>query len=479
VSILEDHTIDEPAKVVTTLVSVNTTQSTVTPFASGADFYSSATFNPSGTRIAWIQWYHPDMPWYGAELIVADIEFANGAVSQKNAVKIAGEPLRVSVAQPRWVDDNVLLFTSDESGYQNPWIVDLSSSGKVAGPLFSANVAEDFGEPAWFLGDACFVIMDADTVIFTAMQGGVSVLYRVSLASRVSTQLNCPFVHVSRLRRISATQLAFMGESTHEPLAIVVCTLDSGTTPSYKVVKSSASGSTSNIAPYFAEPKSVGFQNDQGQEVFMMYYDPFNPDFVAPAGEKPPLIVYIHGGPTSIATQGLSLKQQYFTSRGYAWVDVNYGGSSGYGRKYMCVLSLVAGLSTDVFTCFSDRLNPNWGIVDVTDSVSSIKYLISIGAVDPARVVITGGSSGGYTTLQSMCTTTDVYAAGTSSYGISDLTMLMKDTHKFESHYPEVLLGGTPETVPDVYYDRSPVNNAEKIKSPLLVRLSTQHISSV
>lgn len=334
VSILEDHTIDVPASVVTTLVSVNTNTSTLTTFASGADFYSSATFSPSGTRITWIQWYFPDMPWDGTELYVADIDIVNGAAVPNNAVKIAGERLKTSAVQPRWVTDDVLLFTSDQSGYQNPWIIDLSAGTSGASPLFKQNITEDFGEPAWFLGDVCNAILDENTVIYTSMRSGKSVLYYVTLSDRSIVEISCPFVHMSRLRRISSSRFAFLGESAVEPIAVVVCTLNGTQDPDYEVAKSS-SGSTADIAPYFSTPEAMQFNNADDEPVFIVYYSPTNPDFVPPQGEKPPLVVFVHGGPTSLTTQGMNLKQQYFTSRGYAWVNVNYGGSSGYGRKYM------------------------------------------------------------------------------------------------------------------------------------------------
>ena len=278
------------------------------------------------------------MPWDGAELMVADVAYSNGAVSPVNPVKIAGQPVTISVAQPHWVNDDVLIFTSDQSGYQNPWICDVSDPTNSAGPLFDVEVNEDFGEPAWYLGDSCYAILDEDTIIFTAMRDGRSVLYLVTLSNRTRTELPCPFVHVSRLRKISTTQVAFLGESDFDPVAIVVCTLNGASVPEYEVVKSSGSGNLADLVPYFATPQSKSFTNEQDQTVYMVYYSPTNPDFIAPPQEKPPLVVYVHGGPTSLTTQGLSLKQQYFTSRGYAWVNVNYGGSSGYGRKYMWVV---------------------------------------------------------------------------------------------------------------------------------------------
>lgn len=337
-SILEDHTNPAPSDVVTTLVIIDTNSSTVKPFASGADFYSSGIFNPSGTRVAWLQWFHPDMPWEGSELIVADITLNSGSLTQNNARKVAGEKGKISAMQPQWADDDTLVFTSDESGWQNPYVARFAS-GLLHGPalVFNKATEEDFAEPAWTLGDTYYAVLDKKTAIFSALRDGRSILYKIDLEDKNVQELSSPFVHISRVRKLSASEIVFLGERTDQALALVIGTVNKSDSIDYQVVQPDTDNESENLRPFFSSPFPLSFVNtDHNNEpLHVVFYPPSNPNFIAPAGEKPPCVVYVHGGPTGMTTQGLNLRKQYFTSRGWAWVDVNYGGSAGYGRSYV------------------------------------------------------------------------------------------------------------------------------------------------
>ena len=277
------------------------------------------------------------MPWEAGELIVAEVDIESGVLGYKNPRKIAGERLNISVSQPQWASDDTLLFTSDETGWHNPYIVHLSQGSEVeVSPLLKAPLQEDFASPAWSLGVTYFSILDNNNTIFTALKDGKSVLYKINLITKDVTELANPFVYVSHVRRVSGSKVAFLGERTDQSLALVIGTIDdesSTTTLDFEVLLDDKS--SANLRPYFSSPHSISVTDGKDEPVHVVFYPPHNPGYVAPTGEKPPRVVFVHGGPTGLTTQGLNLRKQFFTSRGWAWVDVNYGGSSGYGRKYV------------------------------------------------------------------------------------------------------------------------------------------------
>jgi dipeptidyl aminopeptidase/acylaminoacyl peptidase len=359
VSILEDHTGNvKPTEVRTTLVTINTLDRSVHPLISGSDFYSSATFNPEGDRIAWVQWDQP-MPWDGSEVHVAECSVSKNddgmeVITVKNERKLKGVWGKESAVHPKWLDKHRLLFNSDETGFQNPYIVDLSSN-LIPQRIFGDAINEDFSPPSWLLGGSFSAVLSPTHVLFTALRDGKARLYN---ATRLpgseehwkKEEIETPFVTITNLRRAGENSALFVGTRADTPAKIVsaVLMLTSATSESsndsYKVtfteLLSDASSNASSQPvdkKYFSIAHPLTFQNVHGEDVHALFYPPTNPDFVPSSKEeKAPCILSIHGGPTGSASPGLNMKIQFFTSRGLAWADLDYGGSSGYGRRYMC-----------------------------------------------------------------------------------------------------------------------------------------------
>ncbi|EPQ53311.1 alpha/beta-hydrolase [Gloeophyllum trabeum ATCC 11539] len=426
VAILEDHTKPEPANVVTQLCIIDTDAKSVTPVVSGADFYAVPRFSPSGTHLTWQQWFHPDMPWEGAEIHIAPVTVQDGQLHVAGSTYVAGKRKEISATYPFWCSDDLLIFTSDEAGYHNPWTYRVSAD--KADALLPTVVEEDFSEAAWWLGGSYGAPLDDGTALLTAFRDGRSVLYIADVRNAALTEVDCPYVNVEHIRHVGADQVVFVATAADAALPSAIISLP--------------------------QPLKLSVPPDD-EPVHVVFYPPTNPEYAGSdqAGEKPPCVVNVHGGPNWKEYQWLDWIKQYFTSRGWAWLDVNYGGSTGYGRKYL------------------DRLLGKWGIVDVQDCVRASRLLAAppYSLIDPARVVIRGASAGGYTVLEALSTFPDAFAAGTSNYGVSDVAGLANDTHKYESHYMEKMMAGTPAEIPEVYKARSPIYHAEKIKSPLLI----------
>ncbi|KAH9475568.1 Dipeptidyl peptidase family member 6 [Psilocybe cubensis] len=462
ISILEDHTIDIPSEIVTTLVVINSATKTVEPLVSGADFYALAKFSPAGDKLAWIQWFHPDMPWEGGELHVADVVFSGDkTISIKNSKRVAGERGRISASYPAWANNDTLIFTTDESGYVNPW----KFVRNTASPLFSTPIEEGFGQPLWILNFFPYVILGdrGEIVLFKASKDGRDVLYLFDLEKDSRpTPLPNPFVVIDNIRVVSAKNKVFVftGEKTNEKNSVIQCSISSLLDAEFLPLTASSSGEGDTpLSPRLvSEPQPFTLKAPpEGDPLHVVYYPPWNPNYSGSSidGEKPPCIVNVHGGPTGLTEQGLRWSKQYFTSRGWAWLDVNYGGSSGYGRRYV------------------ERLNGKWGIVDVQDCTLAPQILASApyNLIDSKRLIIRGGSAGGFTVLAALSIAKDVttFAAATSLYGVSDLGKLAEFTHKFESRYLDHLVGGTVEEAPNLYKERSPIYHAERIVTPLLI----------
>ncbi|PPQ74706.1 hypothetical protein CVT26_007557 [Gymnopilus dilepis] len=463
VSILEDHTNDVPSEVISTFVIIDSVEKKIHPLLSGADFYALPKFSPDGRRFAWIQWFHPDMPWEGAEVHVADVVASDNAIlSLQNDIHVAGVRERVAAGYPLWANNETLVFTSDESGFVNPW----KYHDGHASPLFPEPVAEDFGEPFWSLSTSPYAILDKEgkTALFSALRDGRFILYLVDL-DQVSRPkpIQSPFVELVTIRSVSREdqQVVFSGQKTNESKSIVQCSLTSLESVEFSALRASEPLEVDGIplpTDLVSEPRPIALELPSTKEpLYVVYYPPHNPAYSGSSieNETPPCVVSIHGGPTGCEYQGLSWSKQYWTSRGWGWLDVNYGGSSGYGRKYI------------------ERLNKNWGIVDIQDAIFAPTALSRspYNLVDHKRLLIRGGSAGGYTTLAclSMAQDVSVFAAATSRYGVSDLMKLAEFTHKFESRYLDHLIGGTIEEIPQVYKERSPINHADKIVTPLLI----------
>ena len=401
--------------------------------ASGADFYSNPRLCPDGRRLSWLQWNHPNMPWDGSELWVGEIGEDGTLVSSE---LITGGP-QESIFQPEWAPDGTHYFVSDRTGWWNLY----RRSGDVDEAV--APMEAEFGLPQWVFGMATYAFLDPRTILATYTRDGIWHLAIIDTASGELTPIETPFTELDEPFAADGTAVLTAGSPTL-PTAVVRYDPVSGT---FETLKRSLDD---EIDPgYLSIPEPVEFPTENGLTAHGFLYRPANQDFAAPEGELPPLLVQSHGGPTGATSTALNLPIQFWTSRGFAVLDVNYGGSTGYGRPYR------------------QRLNDTWGIVDVDDHVNGAKFLIERGLVDPDRTAIRGWSASGYTTLAAL-TFADQFQAGVSHFGISDLETMTTDTHKFESRYLDGLIGPYPEGK-DIYMERSPIHHLEGFTEPLIL----------
>lgn len=324
VSILEDHTNNTPSTVINTLVVINTTTEIVHPLLAGADFYAGAKFSPDGKHLVWKQWNHPDMPWQGSQIHVADVVADSDKVSVENDTIIAGEPGRISAEFPSWASNDSLIFTSDVSGYINPW---KHTIGTGTIPLLPLALTQEFGEPLWRLNIFPYAIIgpEGNLGLFTTIKDGRSGLYLVDLLKNFDPQpLQTPYVTMSFLRCASLqnNEVVFVGQKADEEASIVKCTLAELTgsfVPTFTVLKQNPPAPFPPEIVSIPEPKTV--LDASADPIYVVYYPPNNPDYLGSSipGELPPCVVNVHGGPTSITSQGLNWRMQYYTSRGWAW----------------------------------------------------------------------------------------------------------------------------------------------------------------
>lgn len=430
ICVREEHGGGEPAN---TIVSLSLDEGKQHIVASGNDFYSSPRLSPDGARLAYLTWNHPNMPWDGSELWVAELDDAGVIV---NRGRIAGGA-RESIFQPEWSPDGVLYFISDRSGWWN--IYRLEDTGIQ--PVYPMEA--EFGGAQWVFGLSTYAFESSDRIVCTFSQRGASRLGLLDIKRHELTPISVPYTDISFVRAQPGFAL-FNGGSPASPTAIVRVNLQTGISEVLRL------SSAVELDPeYFSVPRPIEFETSNGLTAHGFFYSPNNPNFRAPEGEKPPLLVMSHGGPTSATSTALSLRTQFWTSRGIAVLDVNYGGSTGYGRAYR------------------ERLNGEWGVVDVDDCVNGARYLVAAGEVDGSRLAIRGASAGGFTTLCAL-TFRDVFKAGASYYGVSDLEALNADTHKFESRYNDTLIGPYPERR-DLYLERSPVHHAQRLSCPIIL----------
>jgi dienelactone hydrolase len=430
IAVREDHS-GSPAEAVNTLVSINLDGSTQTVLAAGHDFYASPQLSPDGTSLVWLTWDHPNMPWDSTSLWLAPIQ-ADGRLGQPQL--IAGGPDE-SIFQPLWSPDGVLHFVSDRTGWWNLYCYQAATIEPLC-PMEA-----EFGLPQWVFGMATYGFVSSQQILCTYTQAGISYLASLDLSTRQLQTISTPYTSIAGLH-VSAHQAAFVGGSATAPAAIVRFDLQSQQCQVLRQANELV------IDPgYLSVPEAIAFPTTDNLTAHAFYYAPTNQDYTA-SNERPPLLVKSHGGPTAATSAELSLSIQYWTSRGFAVLDVNYGGSTGYGRAYR------------------QRLNGQWGIVDVADCVNGAKYLASRGQVDGDRLVIAGGSAGGYTTLCAL-TFHQVFKAGASYYGVSDLHALATDTHKFESRYLDSLIGPYPERR-DLYEQRSPIYAIDRLACPII-----------
>ena len=390
--------------------------------AAGHDFFAAPRPSPDGERLALLSWEHPRMPWDGTTLWV-------------DGKRVAGGP-EESVVCPTWSPARELHFVSDRTGWWN--LYRLGDDGPVA----LTDVEAELGEPLWAFGLQTYAFLDDGSIVCAVAQGGRTWLARLApggALERVDVERTPAWTLVSDGRRV-----AYAGASTTKGQAIVVVDLQAGS----EEVVATAGGRDLEPA-WISVPREIAFPTTGGATAHALFYAPANPGETAPDDERPPLLVRSHGGPTGRTTDSLDIETQFWTSRGFAVVDVNYGGSTGYGRAYRA------------------RLDGAWGVVDVADCVAAARHLAAAGEVDGGRVAIRGASAGGYTTLRAL-TATDAFSAGASYYGVGDLEALARDTHKFESRYLDGLVGPYPEAA-ERYRERSPIHHVDDLSCPVIL----------
>jgi dipeptidyl aminopeptidase/acylaminoacyl peptidase len=430
--IREDHSGEGEA--VNTLVAIDLeSPNSGQVLVAGNDFYSSPRLSPDGRRLAWLTWNHPNMPWDGSELWSAEIA-DDGSLDRPELV--AGG-LTESIFQPEWSPEGELFFVSDRTGW---WNLYCQSDGQIR-PVYAAEA--EFGIPQWVFGLSTYAFVSAGQIACLYSSGGATHLALLDVSRSTLESVETPFTHFSSIRAGNG-RLAFVAASPTDFLGVFELDLGNRRTRSLR-----RSSDLDIDRGFMSLPEAIEFPTEEGLTAHAFYYAPHNKEYEAPEVERPPLIVMSHGGPTGSTSSKLNLAIQYWTSRGLAVLDVNYGGSAGYGRAYR------------------QRLRDQWGIVDVDDCVNGARYLVARGAADGGRLAIRGGSAGGYTTLRAL-TFNDVFHAGASLYGLSDLEAMVDDTHKFESRYLDGLIGPYPERA-DLYRERSPIHHIDKLSSPIIL----------
>ncbi|MGH2345345.1 MAG: S9 family peptidase [Chloroflexota bacterium] len=428
----EDHTSGD-REAVNTLVSMTMDGTDERVLTAGYDFYSNPALSPDGSQLAWLSWNHPNMPWDGAELWVAEVH-SDGTLG---AARLVAGGLEESIFQPRWSPDGVLHFVSDRSGWWNLYRLEAGAPA----PLYPMEA--EFGVPQWVFGQSTYAFAGPTRLVCAYGSRGKQYLAVLDTENHTFTPIDSGYDDFGDIQAMATHALCVAASPTAAP-AIVRIALADG---KVDVLKTS---SDITVDPgYLSTPQAIEFPTEGGVIAHAIFYPPRNQDFVAPEGQRPPVLVLSHGGPTGESHASLDLTTQYWTSRGFAVLDVNYRGSTGYGREYR------------------ERLNGQWGIADMEDCANAPLYLDKQGLVDGDRIVIAGGSAGGYTTLCAL-TFLDTFKAGASYYGVSDAEALATDTHKFESRYLDRMIGPYPEQR-DVYRQRSPIHFADRISCPLIL----------
>jgi dipeptidyl aminopeptidase/acylaminoacyl peptidase len=402
---------------------------------SGPDFVAAPRLSPDGGALAWLQWNHPSMPWDATQLVVRDLTTGEETV-------VAGGPGE-SVLEPRWEADASLLFLSDRTDW---WNLYRFTPGADIEPVVRMDA--EIGVPAWVFGTSRYAVLGDGQVVFARSRAGYDALVVRGLDGSL-TELDVPFSAIRTVRAAGPGTVAVVaGSPTTEPGVYTVDVV----TSEYETLRAPRDLGIDPALLSVPEPITFPSVDASGarRQAHALFYPPTHPARRGPLGELPPLLVKIHGGPTSAASTVLSLDVQYWTSRGFAVVDVDYGGSTGYGRAYR------------------EELLGEWGVIDVADCLAATAYLAAAGRVDGTRMCIRGGSAGGYTTLAALAREDTPFAAGADLYGVADLEALAADTHKFESRYLDRLVGPYP-AAREVYVDRSPIHHVDLLSRPLIV----------
>jgi dipeptidyl aminopeptidase/acylaminoacyl peptidase len=436
---------DVPAAVVNDLVAIRADGTGITVVAEGHDFYCHPVLSPDGRRLAWTSWDHPNMPWDGTELWEAELDASLVALH----VRLVAGGQSESVTQPKYTSDGRLLFVSDRTGWWNLYAAGAEGDSDTA----LAPMRAELAAPDWQFGTSNYAVLADGSIVGSWGEGGLGRLGILRPGAREFSPWPTRWTYFSALRTGAdgRSVLAVAASATEPPSIVRLSPAASGAPRAEgwgaEVLKRSRPATVDHA--YLSVPEPITFPTSHGKDAHALFYPPTNGDFVAPDDERPPLIVTVHGGPTSAALPVLNYSVQFWTSRGFGVVDVNYGGSTGYGREYR------------------DRLRGQWGVVDVADCVHAATALARAGRVDGERLLVHGGSAGGYTALCA-CTWSDAFAAGASYYGVADAGALAAETHKFESHYTDGLIGPWPETA-QLYRDRSPIAHTSRLRTPLIL----------
>ena len=435
IGVRELHSADGATHPINTLCAIGP-DGAETVLAEGHDFYAAPRLAPDGRALAWLSWDHPRMPWQSTELWLAEVQ-ADGNLGAPRLIAGGADE---SICQPEWSPDGTLYFVSDRSGWWNLYRQNAGASATVAVCPMQA----EFASPHWTFGAAMYAFRSNDEIICTYIDNGVSKLARLLLDSATLEPIANPYQEIRELC-VGPGFVALLGGAPTIALELARIDFSNG---ELEVLARSISDLPAPA--YLSVPESISYASSGGRMAHAFFYVPHNTAVAASPvpGSKPPVIVISHGGPTSMASNTLKLATQFWTSRGFGVLDVNYGGSSGFGREYR------------------DALKGQWGIVDVDDCIAGAQYLVERGLADGDRLIIRGGSAGGLTTLCAL-TFHDVFKAGASYYGVSDLQGLDQDSHKFESHYNDYLIApkGQAEAL---YQARSPINHTERLTRPMI-----------
>ncbi|HZK05686.1 MAG TPA: S9 family peptidase [Actinomycetaceae bacterium] len=436
-AVAEEHRGVTANDVMNRIVAIDITTGAVSTLREGPDFVANPRPSPDGAALAWYEWDHPDMPWDAAALYAARLD---GGSLGPQVVHIAGRtnPPRSAIS-PVWVANDELVFVHDPDGWWNLFRCSDPLGACRIRPLHPAEA--EFAVPPWTF-DSSVTALDEDHVIAKWTRHGRWSLGSIQIANGTTEEWMTGLEPVSEIA-VGDGIVAFVGSSGTAPAVLVELTLAEGRV---RVLRESAPRLLDD--DYVSVAEAIDWSSGSGT-AHGFFYTPTNPDVDVPDGELPPVLVLVHGGPTSATSAGYSSFVQFWTTRGFAVLDVNYRGSTGYGREYR------------------ESLNGRWGLVDIEDVASGVAALADLGLVDGNRAVIRGGSAGGYTVLRAL-TATDTFAAGTSRYGIADLAILAAETHKFESRYTERLVGPYPAAA-TVYRDRSPLYHLEDLTAPVLL----------
>jgi dipeptidyl aminopeptidase/acylaminoacyl peptidase/uncharacterized protein YndB with AHSA1/START domain len=431
VCVREDHT--QPGEPRNSIVMLDVERGGPgTVLFADSDFVAYPRLSPDGRRLAFIAWNHPDMPWDATALYVADL--SDGRLAHLRA--IAGGP-RESVLEPSWDRDGSLYLVSDRSDYWNlyRWRHDELE------PVCALDA--EFAEPLWSLGQSNYALTGDGRAVVRYGQAARDSLGVLDLGSGKLKRLELPFVSLSSVRLLSSETAIAIAASELEGAAVVTVELASAR---HRTLR--APQSVTLAAEYVSRAESLEFATAGGLTAHAFFYPPRNPEYSPDPAERPPVVVQVHGGPTAHSKPQFSLSTQFWTTRGFALLDVNHGGSSGFGRAYR------------------ERLNGNWGIVDVNDTVAAVSDLIARGRVDADSTAIRGGSAGGFTVLSALAFH-HAFKAGANYYGVSDPEALAHDTHKFESRYLDRLIAPLPAGRA-IYEARAPIRHLEGFEAPLI-----------